>query len=223
MKTERYVVYTAISAGYDALQPQSVQKNVAHVAFVEDAFPPTPPWTLRSIPEAAYHADPCRSAKFLKILSHRLFPTAEYSIWVDGSLCLGTYSFFDVIRRYLARADLAAFRHPARSCLYEEAKEVMRRRLDDAALVLRQVERYRLEGFPKRAGLVQAGVIIRRQTPAIAAFNEAWWQEIQAGSRRDQISFPYVARKLGLRFTSIPLRHWRGLRRAKHRIPHSAP
>jgi hypothetical protein len=46
--------------------------------------------------------------------------------------------------------------------------------------------------------------MLRRHTPAVNAFNEAWWDEIARGSKRDQLSFPYVARKVGLRYGTFP-------------------
>jgi hypothetical protein len=59
-------------------------------------------------------------------------------------------------------------------------------------------------------------VILRRHTPAVAAFNEAWWAEIQAGSRRDQVSFTYVAWKLGLRYATIKVREKNGFKKHRH-------
>jgi hypothetical protein len=47
-------------------------------------------------------------------------------------------------------------------------------------------------------------VLLRRHTEAIRAFNEAWWDEIQRGSRRDQLSFAYVARRCGLTWRHFP-------------------
>ncbi|MEO8602136.1 MAG: hypothetical protein ABI629_06140 [bacterium] len=46
--------------------------------------------------------------------------------------------------------------------------------------------------------------MLRRHSDTVAAFNEAWWDEICRGSRRDQLSFDYTARKLGLRYGHLP-------------------
>ena len=48
-------------------------------------------------------------------------------------------------------------------------------------------------------------MILRRHTDAIRRLNEAWWNEIVRGSRRDQLSFNYVAWKLGLSYATFPL------------------
>ena len=53
--------------------------------------------------------------------------------------------------------------------------------------------------YPKNNGLWANGVLIRKHNdPDIIKMNEMWWQEIQNGSRRDQLSAPYVAWKCGL-------------------------
>lgn len=65
--------------------------------------------------------------------------------------------------------------------------------------------RYRAEGLPEDAGLIEAPVILRRHTDAIRRLNESWWGEIVRASRRDQLSFNYVAWKLGLRYGTFPL------------------
>ena len=63
----------------------------------------------------------------------------------------------------------------------------------------KQVERYKIEGYPENLGLSECTVILRRHTNQIKEFNEAWWEEIKNGSRRDQLSFDYVARKMNLK------------------------
>ena len=67
------------------------------------------------------------------------------------------------------------------------------------------MQRYASEGFPRGAGLAEACVILRRHTAAVEAFGEAWWHEIRTGSHRDQLSFDYVAWKLGMRYATFPL------------------
>jgi hypothetical protein len=38
----------------------------------------------------------------------------------------------------------------------------------------------------------------------VRAFNELWWDEIQRGSKRDQLSSAYVARRVGLKVGIFP-------------------
>ena len=67
-----------------------------------------------------------------------------------------------------------------------------------------RMAKYRAEGYPAHNGLNEAGVILRRHTPAIEAFNNAWWAELSRHSRRDQLSLNYVLDKLAIRPALFP-------------------
>lgn len=193
------VIYTAITGGYDDLKPQP-DKGVPYVAFTD--LPASPPWEVRPV-----HAglDANRNAKIHKVMPHKFFPDAEYSLWIDGS-CRVEFPFdlARLVQTYLQDADLAVFRHPQRNCAYDEARVCKNQNLDSHDIIDRQVRRYTAEGYPSNYGLGECSVVLRRHTAACARFNEAWWQEILNGSRRDQISFNYVAWKLGFKFNYFP-------------------
>jgi hypothetical protein len=198
------VVYTAITGTYDSLkrQPRRAREGADFVAFLE-APRPSKTWRIQEIHGS--FPDPARNAKIHKILPHRYFPRARYSLWMDGSVTIRfPHSVHRLIELYLADCDLAVFQHRSRTCLYQEADVCLRRKLDDPALVWRQICRYTQEGYPPNAGLAECTVVLRRHTPAVEAFNEAWWDEIAHNSRRDQLSFPYVAAKVGLRYGTFP-------------------
>jgi hypothetical protein len=199
------VVYTAIAGAYDWLKepPDHVVQAVDCVAFLDQVSRPSQAggsaWKIESLPMT--DADPCRVAKAPKVLPHLFFPDKRYSLWIDGSVSIEfPFSVAELIERYLAGADLCVFQHRLRNCLYQEAIECSRRHLDDPSLIEAQVQRYRQGGYPAEAGLVEATVLLRRHTPVVNAFDEAWWEEITRGSRRDQISFNYVARQVGLEY-----------------------
>lgn len=214
-------MYTAIAGGYDRLKPQrrEARTGADFVAFLE-APRPSRAWLTRKI--HAGFPDPALNAKIHKILPHRYFPQARYSLWIDGSVTIRfPHSIQRLIDLYLADCDLVVFQHSSRICLYQEADVCLRRRLDDPALILRQVARYTREGYPPNAGLAECTVVLRRHTPAVEAFNEAWWDEIVQSSRRDQLSFPYVAAKVGLRYGTFPgtLKDNPLFHRARHTAP----
>jgi hypothetical protein len=203
------VIYTAISDCYDTLKRQSAAATVGarQVAFVDDetrrAVRPAG-WQLESIGSRGTDAN--RTAKYPKVLAHRVLPEAGASLWMDASvLLIAPFGMQRLVELFLAEADLCVFEHDRRRCVYEEARHCIALGLDEPATIEGQMARYREDGFPPDAGLAEATVILRRHTPRIEAFNERWWREIQGGSRRDQLSFPYVARKLGLPYQRFPL------------------
>lgn len=198
---DKIVVYTAITNKtneYDKLKELPLNlKDVNKFAFLEKNIE-SDSWQVKPIYNE--FKDPCRNAKIHKILPHKYFPDFEYSLWIDGSIEVKfPYSIKRLIEIYLNGFDIALFKHSERRCLYQELKVCCDRRLDDIETMKKQVERYKIEGYPENLGLSECTVILRRHTNQIKEFNEAWWEEIKNGSRRDQLSFDYVARKMNLK------------------------
>lgn len=200
----KIVVYTAIADAYDLLKepPAGLQNGVDWVAFCERA-PSKTSWQIRKI--CTEFADPCRNAKKHKILAHTFFPEAAYSLWIDGSVKLGAgFSIHQLIDEHLREHDLMVFKHPERQCIYEEAEACIRMKRDDPEIIRKQMAAYRQDNYPSSHGLVESGILLRRHTEQIRQFNEAWYQEIKNNSRRDQLSFNYMAHKTGLNFGCLP-------------------
>ena len=156
-------------------------------------------WKVHQIKQ---QKSPRRTARHYKCLPHRYLPDADVWIWMDGNVRL-TIPPEEAVRQWL-QSDLAAFKHPDRNCLYVEASFCAKHKKDGVDVLRAQATRYRKAGMPARWGLAETGLIIRRNTPAIHEFNEAWWKEIEHGSFRDQVSFPFVCWKRGMRWTTIP-------------------
>jgi len=135
------------------------------------------------------YKDPCRNAKIYKTIPH-LFMNVEWSIWVDGNIYLKkqTEEYLDL----LGDKDIAVFKHPDRSCIYQEAKICNKYILDNPNIIKKQMRRYLSQGYKRKQGLGVCGIIIRRHTDEVKKLNEQWWVEICKGSKRDQLSFPYV-------------------------------
>ena len=208
--SDKVVVYTAITNGYDRLLPlkERCVSPARQIAYLDEATrsaaTSTRGWEIRDIDRRAQ--DPVRQAKRYKILPDSFFPDAEYSLWVDGNISLiYPFDIHQLISLFLAEADMCVARHHARACLYQEAEVCKARRLDSPPVIDRQMARYRQEGFPAGNGLNEAAVILRRHSEAVKRFNRQWWQEICRGSRRDQLSFNYALWKTGLPIAEFPL------------------
>ncbi len=171
------MVYTAITGGKD--RPR---KDI--VVFTGNLF-----------------LDSRRTARQYKILSHQ-YIRAEYSLWTDGNITTKVPIDY-LIEKYLKDADMATFRHPMRDCIYDEASTCMALNLDDPAVIMEQMERYRAAGYPEHNGLAETLYILRRHTKEIETFNNFWWSEVCRGSKRDQLSFNYVCWKLGIRYNTF--------------------
>lgn len=198
------VVYTAITSGYDILKvpPIEAADGSRFVAFLQERQP-SQLWEIRQAHTG--FSDPCRNAKIHKILPHLFFPEAQYSLWIDGSVRIKIHSPLAVLAEsFLREHDLAVFRHRIRRCIYQEARACIRWRKDTAKTIREQVTQYWREGFPPNFGLAECTVLLRRHSDKMKEFNEHWWNEIQNHSRRDQLSFNYVAWKLKFRYQHLP-------------------
>lgn len=199
-----FVVYTAITRDYDLLKspPPQWRHQADFVAFL-DAPQPDSRWSFRPIYRR--FRDPCRNAKIHKILPHRYFPEAKYSLWVDGAVRItSTLALDQWADEYLKRHDLAVFKHRCRTCIYQEGAYCLHLGRDAPEVINCQMQKYFDEGYPAVNGLADCTILLRRHTKKIEQFNEMWYQEIKTHSRRDQLSFNYVARKIGLKYSHFP-------------------
>jgi hypothetical protein len=218
----RTAIYTSITAGYDELrEPAHVTPGVDYVCFSDQPLE-SRLWQVRPLAHVA--ETPSRSARYHKLMSHRVLPDHDVTLWLDASYRidreLGT-----LIESWLDGWDFAVRRHPTRMplCVYAEARACVRLRRGDPAAIEAQVAAYRELGYPARNGVYVTGILARRHTADVAAFNEAWWNELSRFSDRDQLSFPVVAWRQKLRFNVVkPKEHNHHqapeLRWMKHRV-----
>jgi len=216
----KIVVYTAIFGGKDNLiEPDYIPEGCNFVCFTDQDFV-SDVWEIRkSKPE---FEDPVRSAKIYKVLPHKFLSNYDVSIWVDGNL-LVRGDVNKLVKRYLENINLAIFSHnqhkkrwkklfwiknteDCRDCVYDEAEYLLRiekegKYKDNPEIIREQIKRYKSENYPEHKGLIVGMIILRRHNESdVIQTMEMWWNEIRNGSRRDQLSFNYVARKNKLNF-----------------------
>lgn len=185
------------SKGYDVLTPAPGERGVDYVLFTNSPEGcEGKGW--RVLPPVFKDLNHRRCARHHKILSHVLFPNAEATLWLDGVFAL-KHPPLKLVTQYLRDASVVTHKHPARTCIYQEAKAVIRRRKDKPVLVENQIARYRREKFPRGYGLAETGALLRRNSPEVRKLNELWWDEICKGSQRDQVSFDYCLWKLKMK------------------------
>lgn len=197
-------VYTAVYGGYDALiDPVEQDIAVDWVCFTDDP-------TLRSRTWRVVVTDPPAdtprlASKWAKTVPHLALPDHRWTVWVDANMAADSPSFAREALSYVGDSGIAVFRHPHRDCIYDEAHACLRLPRCRDLPVLEQVESYRRQGHPARAGLYACGTIARdRDAAPVAAMGEAWFDECRRWTPRDQLSFPVVARRFDVRPTLFP-------------------
>ena len=142
-----------------------------------------------------------RCARWYKANPHLLFD-CDISIWMDASLTPAIEPI-DLVNLIPENVDIAAYKHPRRNCTYEEIATVTGRTAevenprDYPAILDEQEARYRKEGLPEKAGLWENSILVRRHNEKAKSFNKIWWNEIDKGTREDQVSMPYSILKSG--------------------------
>lgn len=196
-------VYTAILGGHDNLRPPiRTSEHARFICYVDEMMPAADPWEFRPA-WCAVHGDPSRNVRIHKALPYIFTDNTEYSIWVDANFQMAADPM-SLLHEHLQGADIALFGHPCRDCAYDEADVCRQDRLEEPEILDAQVARYRDDGLPRHAGLWACGIILRRNSSTMREFGQAWWKEVLNSGRRDQVSFAYLAWKLGLRINTIP-------------------
>jgi len=136
---------------------------------------------------------PVMNAKVYKVLAHKFLDT-DISIWMDGNIYLKHKPEW-YVENWLGDNDIALFRHYKSKSIEREIKLIKYAwSTRDRAVYeesIKQVEHYKKLGEPKQ-DMAMGGFIIRRHSPIVEQFNEAWWAEICYWGQRDQLSLPIV-------------------------------
>lgn len=199
---KKIVVYTAITGGYDSLkEPTVISNKCDYICFTDDTSLKSNVWEIRPI--TSYMNDNSLTARRYKILPHLFLKDYEYSVWIDGSIKL-VANPEGMIKKELATDNMACFKHSCRNCIYDEAETIIKLEKANKDIVSNQIEKYSLENYPKKNGLIESGVLIRKHNNVdIIRLMNAWWNEIINFSERDQLSFNYVIWKFKLKYKII--------------------
>ncbi|KAI3446798.1 hypothetical protein Pfo_003463 [Paulownia fortunei] len=161
-------------------------------------------WRLILLKDQPYD-EPRRNGKVPKILTHRLFPQAQYSVWIDGKMEL-TVDPLLLLERYLWRGKytFAIAQHKHHHSIYEEADANKRRKRYARPLIDLHMKIYRYEGLEPwgqhkstLSDVPEGAIIIREHTALNNLFSCLWFNEVNLFTPRDQLSFGYVVYRLG--------------------------
>ncbi|KAG5378825.1 hypothetical protein IGI04_026667 [Brassica rapa subsp. trilocularis] len=151
------------------------------------------------------YSDGRRNGKVPKLLVHRMFPNARYSLWIDGKLEL-VVDPYQILERFLWRknATFAISKHYRRFDVFVEAEANKAAGKYDNASIDFQVDFYKNEGLtpysvaklPITSDVPEGCVILREHVPISNLFTCLWFNEVDRFTSRDQISFSTVRDKI---------------------------
>ena len=211
---QRIFVYTSIFGNYSGLIPQQNIKGVDLVCFTDQDII-SKDWTIIKV-NAPISGDNTRSNRNYKLLPHKYVPKDyDISVYIDANIWV-LKDIRPLVSRLMKTSKMACFDHnqnyaDKRNCIYEEYRAIIEygektgNYRDDPAVMKQQIDRFREEGYPEDFGLITGSILIRKHFDLeIIKLMESWWDIVLNGSKRDQLSFNYVAWKLNFtNFTYI--------------------
>jgi hypothetical protein len=205
-KKNNRVIYTAIIGDYDNLKEPLVYDDTwDYVCFTNsDKVPTNTKWKIKPVPDIIQNLESVKKARSLKILPHIFLDSYHESIWVDGTIEVVS-SPTDLLHEYLdGDYDIMICKHPDRICVYEEGITCKKLKKDTPVIIDKQIDQYKSEGYPEKWGMVQTGVIYRKNTENVRKHGDLWWSQVLSFSKRDQLSFNYSLWKKNLKVQILP-------------------
>ncbi|XP_042008413.1 probable hexosyltransferase MUCI70 isoform X1 [Salvia splendens] len=196
------------------------KKNVCFVMFVDEVTlntlsseghtPDTTGfiglWKIVVVKDLPY-SDMRRVGKIPKLLPHRLFPSARYSIWLDSKLRLQLDPLL-ILEYFLWRKgyEYAISNHYDRHCLWEEVAQNKKLNKYNHSVIDEQFVFYQSDGMRRfnesdpdkllPSNVPEGSFIVRAHTPMSNLFSCLWFNEVDRFTPRDQLSFAYTYHKL---------------------------
>lgn len=197
-RSPKIALYTAICGKYDKIRdPLVLQNNIDYHLFADSPVMVTELWQVRPAP--FLDEDPTRSARFIKTHPHIFFKDYDIAIWVDGNITLMNDVSPMVADLLASGKPIGAFPHQHRKNIYDEMEACLQLKKDDEQLMREQIKRYQKANF-SHDDLAETGFLIfNLKHPNLTSVLDRWWAEIEAGSKRDQLSLNYSLGDFGYR------------------------
>ncbi|XP_015074923.1 uncharacterized protein LOC107018854 [Solanum pennellii] len=202
------------------LMSEYSKKNVCFVMFVDEQTLSTLSkegnapddggfvglWKLVVVKNLPY-TDMRKTGKVPKFLSHRLFPSSRYSIWLDSKLRLATDPML-IIDHFLWQtgSEYAISNHYTRHCVWDEVLQNKRLNKYNHTAIDEQFSFYQSDGLtkfdpsdpntPLPSYVPEGSFIVRAHTPMSNLFSCLWFNEVDRFTSRDQLSFGFTFLKL---------------------------
>lgn len=194
----RKAVYTVLINGYDTLKNFRATEGWDYICFTDDKSLKAHPWETRHV---KLSDNPVKQQRDIKIRPHHYLPEYDMTVYIDASHSL-TQDLNKFISTFYKGGMLVA-KHNARTCVYQEAKQVLRLGKAKKEDVDRQMNAYYKERF-RTGTLYETGFMVRDKS--VTALMEHWASQVQEYTHRDQLSLPYSVKKTGIVPHTLPSR-----------------
>lgn len=209
MSNEKICVYTCITGNYDELKEideNLIEKDVDYYCFTNNKNIKSKTWNVVYIEDFSLTNHMLN--RKIKMLGYgKLNNDYDVLVWMDGNVQLRK-KITSFIREQckLDKYSFCAFKHPDRSCIYDESVACVKLKKDNKEIIEKQMKFYRDNGYPRNNGLCEMAVFVRRtKDKKVLETMNLWYKMITEYSKRDQLSFMWCVRKKKLPLQIIPL------------------
>lgn len=194
---KKIAIYTCITGDYDNVHiPLVTFDNVDYYLFTDDLNKYkkyNDIYKIVELPKEVIDLGPALANRYAKFHPFELLKGYDYSIYIDGNVRIVS-DIRGFVYKSVCKSGIAMHRHSSRTCAYKEAEVCILKKKGNIDLIKKQMERYKIDGFPSLYGMNECSVIVSdlHNENGKQLFN-AWWDEFKKfSSFRDQLSWPYV-------------------------------
>ncbi len=190
------VVYTVLLGNYKLNEPVYINKDWTLVCFTDQNIQ-SKNWSIVKIEGRR------KKSREIKIRCDK-YLDFDISLYIDAKFTIKC-NLDDFVKKNL-QTDIAVMKHNKRICSYSEGHFCIKIGKDKEETILKQLEHYKDDGFPKNFGLYAPGIMIRKNTKEVNRFMKLWYDEVSKYSYRDIISFSYVLWKNPIDLSLMPFK-----------------
>lgn len=200
-KLHNNVVYTALFGNYDTLAPVNPDWHCDFICFTDDPGKIPDSWQIQIVPLENNH--PAILNRCYKMLPHKFLDQYECSLYIDSNIKI-IRDPNPLFNKYLSSSIIALPLHQDRDCVYDEALACVKHRKSDKEDTIKLLEHYKKMGFPKKYGLTENNVILRKHHEiALVSLMNEWWIEYGKSAKRDQLTLPYLIWKHNINYLEL--------------------
>lgn len=156
---------------------------------------------------------PRLQAKIPKCFGWQMAPGYDYYLWLDSTLTLSTPDSLKYFIDNCKGHDVVVFKHPSHPNVRQEARYTRKGIKQEARYIVARYQNELLKEMMQEIEadktfvddlMVNGGAFMYKNTVGVHKMLKEWWYYISRYIVQDQISFPYVLQKSGLRVKVMP-------------------
>lgn len=194
--TNSKCIFTYITGDYDKLiEPSVITPGWDYICFTDNMAlgGRDSAWEIRPIHEDHMEIECPKRRGNAVVMQYYKYISDHYDICmiVDGNIEIKT-NLDEFLKGVGFNHDILIPSHPDRTCIYDEAKAIVRLKKDSKENVDSHIRSLLKLNYPKNYGLHATGLMVLRMNQKIKRLFDFWFETYsELPSKRDQMTFDY--------------------------------